>query len=164
MNNLNIASILLNDYNIPSNDGTQDIASLECYNVRTDNLVCPCCKAKLNLIDSSKQEFDDDKTIDVSECSINENKLSDYLLEIIENAALNIYEDELESEIPETDSMGNIDPEYSERFKYINNKLKKIVKLKANAISNMVKQNGIDISPFYIENEIYQILKSYSYK
>ncbi len=85
-------------------------------------------------------------------------------MEIIENAAQNIYEDELETEEPLTDNMGNIDPEYTERFKYVSNNLKKIVKMKANAISNMVKQNGIEISPFYIENEIFQLLKTYSYK
>lgn len=165
MNNLDtIASLLLNDHNIELNDGTQDVTPMECYTIRTNNLVCPCCNSKLKLIDSSKQEFDDDTLVNVSECMLHENKLSDYLLEIIENAARNIYEDELDTEVPETDNMGNIDPEYTERFKYVNNKLKKIVKMKANAISNMVKQSGIEVSPFYIENEIYQILKSYSYK
>lgn len=165
MNNLQtLASILLNDYGITTNDGTQDIGTTECYTVYTNNLVCPCCNKKLKLIDSSKQEFDDDSIVDVSESKLNENKLSDYLLEIIENAAQNIYEDEIESDTPDVDNMGNIDPEYTERFKYISNNLKKIVKMKSNAIANMVKQNGIEISPFYIENEIYQILKSYSYK
>lgn len=165
MNNLQtLASMLLNDHGITTNDGTQDIGTTDCYTVYTNNLVCPCCKAKLNLTDSSKQEFDDDSIVDVSESKLNENKLSDYLLEIIENAAHNIYEDELESDVPDVDNMGNIDPEYTERFLYISDSLKKIVKMKSNAIANMVKQNGIEVSPFYIENEIYQFLKSYSYK
>lgn len=165
MNNLQtIAAQLLNDYGITTNDGTQDIGTTDAYTVSTDNLVCPCCQAKLRLIDSSKQEFEDEDLVDVSESTLNENKLADYLMEIIENAAQNIYEDELETEEPLTDNMGNIDPEYTERFKYVSNNLKKIVKMKANAISNMVKQNGIEISPFYVENEIFQLLKTYSYK
>lgn len=158
------AAQLLNDFGITTNDGTQDIGTTDCYTVTTNDLHCPCCRAKLRLVDSSKQEFIDDDLVSVTEHAINENKLADYLLEIIENAARNIYEDELESDEPETDSMGNISPEYSERFKYISNDLKKIVKMKAGAIANMVKQNGIDVDPFYIENEIYKILKSYSYK
>lgn len=166
MNNLHtLASQLLSDYGIESNDGTQDVGTVECYTMTTDDLHCPCCRVKLRLVDSSKQEFADDDLVDVSESTaINENKLSDYLLEIIENAAHNIYEDELETDQPEMDSMGNINPEYNDRFLYVTNNLKKIVKMKANAIANMVKQNGIEVSPFYIENEIFQILKSYSYK
>lgn len=159
-----LASQLLTSYGIESNDGTQDIGTTECYTVTTDNLVCPCCRAKLNLIDSSKQEFEDEELVNVSESKLNENKLSDYLLDVIENAAKNIYADELETDIPETDNMGNIIPEYNERFRYVSDNLKKIVKTKANAIANMVKQNGIEVSPFYVENEIFQILKSYSYK
>lgn len=165
MNNLQtLAAKLLSDYNIDQNDGTQDIATTEAYTVATDDLHCPCCRAKLRLVDSSKQEFADDDIVQVAESTMNENKLSDFLLEIIENAARNIYEDELETEEPEVDSMGNINQEYTERFRYVSDSLKKIVSMKANAISNMVKQNGIEVSPFYIENEIFQILKSYSYK
>ena len=60
--------------------------------------------------------------------------------------------------------MGNITDDYNERFLYMSDSLKKIVKTKANAIANMVKQNGIEVSPFYIENELFSALKSYAYK
>ena len=85
------------------------------------------------------------------------------ILGIIEDEARAIYEDEVETNEPETDEMGNIVGEYGERFLYVNKELKKIVKMKANAISNMVKHQGIEVSPFYVENELFQMLKCYGY-
>jgi hypothetical protein len=35
--------------------------------------------------------------------------------------------------------------------------------MKANMISNIVKHQGIEVSPFYIENELFQTLKAYGY-
>jgi hypothetical protein len=57
--------------------------------------------------------------------------------------------------------MGNIVNDYGERFLYVNKELKKIVKMKANAIANMVKHKGIEVSPYYIENELFQALRLY---
>ena len=168
MNDLQkLASQLLTGYGVEGNNGLDKVGTVEAYTVTTDNLVCPCCRAKLRLIDSTKQEFEDDDLVNVAESTkqnINENKIADYLLEIIEDAAQNIYKDELEVEEPTTDSMGNITDDYNERFLYMSDSLKKIVKTKANAIANMVKQNGIEVSPFYIENELFSALKSYAYK
>ena len=48
-------------------------------------------------------------------------------------------------------------------FIYVNKELKKIIKMKANMISNIVKNQGIEVSPFYIENELFQTLKAYGY-
>ena len=142
---------LFEDNNVPGDS----------YDIKTDNLVCPCCGKKLNLIDSTKQEYTNDDIIKVNESMLNENKLADYLLTIIEDEAKSIFEDELETEEPETDSMGNIVNEYGERFLYVNKELKKIVKMKANAIANMVKHKGIEVSPYYIENELFQALRFY---
>ena len=133
------------------------------YKIGLDKLVCPCCGKKLHLIDSTKKEYEGDDLIKVNESILKENKLADYLLGIIEEEARAIYEDELETNEPETDVMGNIVGEYGERFLYVNKELKKIVKMKANAISNMVKHQGIEVSPFYVENELFQMLKCYGY-
>lgn len=142
---------LFEDNNVPGDS----------YDIKTNNLVCPCCGKKLNLIDSTKQEYTNDDIIKVNESMLNENKLADYLLTIIEDEAKSIFEDELETEEPETDSMGNIVNDYGERFLYVNKELKKIVKMKANAIANMVKHKGIEVSPYYIENELFQALRLY---
>lgn len=133
------------------------------YKIGLDKLVCPCCGKKLHLVDSTKKEYEGDDLIKVNESILKENKLADYLLGIIEEEARAIYEDELETNEPETDAMGNIIGEYGERFLYVNKELKKIVKMKANAISNMVKHQGIEVSPFYVENELFQMLKCYGY-
>lgn len=133
------------------------------YKIGLDKLVCPCCGKKLHLVDSTKKEYEGDDLIKVNESILKENKLADYLLGIIEEEARAIYEDELETNEPETDAMGNIVGEYGERFLYVNKELKKIVKMKANAISNMVKHQGIEVSPFYVENELFQMLKCYGY-
>ena len=133
------------------------------YKIGLDKLVCPCCGKKLHLIDSTKKEYEGDDLIKVNESILKENKLADYLLGIIEEEARAIYEDELETNEPETDAMGNIVGEYGERFLYVNKELKKIVKMKANASSNMVKHQGIEVSPFYVENELFQMLKCYGY-
>ena len=132
-------------------------------NVSLDKLVCPCCGKKLHLVDSMKKEYEGDDLIKVNESMLTENKLADYLLGIIEEEARAIYQDEIETNEPETDEMGNIIGEYGERFLYVNKDLKKIVKMKANAISNMVKHQGIEVSPFYVENELFQMLKCYGY-
>lgn len=146
-----------------NNYGTEDSVDQGAYNISLDKLVCPCCGKKLRLIDSMKKEYEGDDLIKVNESVLTENKLSDYLLGIIEDEARAIYEDELETNEPETDEMGNIVGEYGERFLYVNKELKKIVKMKANAISNMVKHQGIEVSPFYVENELFQMLKCYGY-
>lgn len=131
--------------------------------IKLDSMVCPCCGKRLRLVDSSKNEYDGDDLYTVNESSLNENKLADYLLDIIETEARNIYEDELESNVPDTDNMGNIIGDYGERFLYVNKELKKIIKTKANMISNMVKNQGIVVSPFYIENELFQYIKRYGF-
>ena len=69
----------------------------------------------------------------------------------------------MESNVPEVDAGGNIVDDYGERFIYVNKELKKIIKMKANMISNIVKNQGIEVSPFYIENELFQTLKAYGY-
>lgn len=132
--------------------------------IKIDSMVCPCCGKPVRLVDSSKKDFEGDDILTISESTaLNENKLSDYLLQIIETEARNIYEDELESNVPEVDAGGNIVDDYGERFIYVNKELKKIIKMKANMISNIVKNQGIEVSPFYIENELFQTLKAYGY-
>lgn len=148
----------LNNYGNINTAGTVDG-----HDINIDNLVCPCCGKKLRLTDSTKKEFEGDDLIPVNESILNENKLADYLLDIIESEARAIYEDELESNTPETDAMGNIVGDYNERFLYLSKDLKKIIKMKANAISNMVRHQGIEVTPYYIENELYDFLKYYGY-
>ena len=151
------------DINNYFNNFGQDAVYQAAYNINIDNLVCPCCGKKLRLIDSMKKDYEGNDLITVNESMLTENKLSDYLLGIIEDEARAIYQNELETNSPETDEQGNIVNEYGERFLYVSKELKKIVKVKANAISNMVKHQGIEVSPFYIENELFQMLKSYGY-
>lgn len=135
------------------------------YSIDINHMVCPCCGKNVKLIDSSQKQFSENYIKVNTEDMLNENKLADYLLEIIESAAQEIYENEILTNVPETDSQGNItDPEYNDRFIYMDQKLKRVIKTRANAIANMVKTNGIDISPFYIENELFQYLKMYGYK
>ncbi len=135
------------------------------YNMNITKMVCPCCGKKMRLTDSSKEQFDDDLVTVSESVNLNENKLADRLLEIIEAVAEEIYQNELETNVPETDYQGNIiDSEYGDRFLYMDKRLKDIIKVKANAISNMVKHEGIDIAPYYIETQLFQILKAYGYK
>lgn len=135
------------------------------YSIDINHMICPCCGKKIKLTDSSAKQFDENYISIDDDNMLNENKLADYLLEIIENAAHEIYENEVLTDVPETDMNGNIvDPDYNDRFIYMDKKLKKVIKVRANAIANMVKANGIDISPFYIENELFQYLKMYGYK
>lgn len=142
---------------------TNNIGLSKKYNLSLDDMQCPCCGNKLKLTDKSSKKFNEN-LISIDENVLNENKLADYLLEIIETAAKEIYDDEILTELPETDGLGNIiDCDYNDRFIYANKNLKRIVKVKANAISNMVKNNGIDVSPFYIENELFQQLKFLGY-
>ena len=82
----------LNNYGNINTAGTVDG-----HDINIDNLVCPCCGKKLRLTDSTKKEFEGDDLIPVNESILNENKLADYLLDIIESEARAIYEDELES-------------------------------------------------------------------
>ena len=157
----------INYYGVNNFGGYSDIAdhgNNADKSIKIDSMVCPCCGKPVRLVDSSKNEFEGDDLYTIKESrSINENKLADYLLEIIETEARNIYEDELESNEPEVDDAGNIVNDYGERFIYVNKELKKIIKMKANMISNIAKHQGIEVSPFYIENELFQSLKAYGY-
>lgn len=132
--------------------------------LKLDSMVCPCCGKKVRLVDSSKAEYDGDDIYEVNESrKLNENRLSDYVLEMVEAEARNIFENEIETNVPETDSMGNIVDDYGERFMYVNKELKKIIKVKANMISNVLKHQGLSITPYYIENELFQAIKAYGY-
>lgn len=134
------------------------------YDINLNKMICPCCGKKLCLTDSTKAEFIENNMITVSESTqLNENKLSDYLLGIIEDEAKNILADEFDVNEPETDDMGNIIGDYTDRFIYVDKDLKKVIKLKAGAISNMLKHQGIEVSSFYIEDQLFQILKAYGY-
>lgn len=132
--------------------------------IKLNHLICPCCGKQLRLIDSTKSEYLNDNDITINESLLTENKLSDYLLDIIETEAKNIFDNEIGTNEPETDIDGNIiDTEYGDRFIYVSKELKRVIKLKANAITNMLKNQGIEVSSFYIENELFSILKQYGY-
>lgn len=155
----------MNNYNYYNIYGLPAAGLDTAYDLDLDSMVCPCCGKKIRLVDSTAKKFDENLITVSTDGILNENKLSDYLLQIIEAAAQEIYTNEVLTDVPETDSQGTIvDPEYNDRFIYMDKKLKRIIKMKANAIANMVKDNGIDISPFYIESELFQCLKMYGYK
>lgn len=152
-------------YNYYDGYGLHQIGTASEYTIDLDHMVCPCCGKQIKLVDSTTKKFNENVIKCTENGVLNENKLADYLLEIIENAAQEIYENEILTDVPETDMQGNIlDPDYNDRFVYMDKNLKKVVKVRANAIANMVKANGIDISPFYIESELFQYLKMYGYK
>lgn len=142
---------------IEINDGTQDVQEEIAYQVSLDNPVCPCCGKPLKVIDSMASQFDEPMELTME--NLNENALSEYLLDICAEEAMNIYDNEIQTHEPYLDHEGHITPEYNERFEYTDPNLKKVVKVKANAISNKLANDGIQVHPYYIENEIIEMLK-----
>ena len=140
------------------NDGTQEVTQEVAYDISLTNPVCPCCGKKLKIVDTVKNQFGQDLKL-TTEKYLKENAYSDYLLDICGEEALNIYETELAVHEPYYDHNGNIEPEYNERFEYTDPALKRIVKVKANAIANKLANDNIKIDPYYIENEIIEMLK-----
>ena len=104
--------------------------------METKQIVCPCCGKRLKIVDSVKNQFGKDLKLTTENKFLKENAFSDYLLDICGEEALNIYETELAVHEPYYDTNGNIEPEYNTRFEYTDPQLKRIVKVKANAIAN----------------------------
>lgn len=156
----------IDKYDIEFNDGTQDIEQVEVYDINYTEPICPCCGKKLNFIDSLTNEYGQELNLVVVENTkskkkrlLKENALSNYLLELCEEEAKTIYDNELQCYEPYTDDMGNILPEYNERFIYTDPKLKRVIKVHANALSNKLAKDGIEVDSYYLENEIIEILR-----
>lgn len=153
MNNIEV-------YEIDQNDGTQDVNTEIAYEVKYSNPVCPCCGKKLNFIDSLENDFGQELTLTTESTKLlKENSLSDYLLDICTEEALDLYENEVQSHTPDIDINGNISAEYNERFIYTDDNLKKVIKVRSTAIANKLKESGINVNSFYIEQEIIESLK-----
>lgn len=140
------------------NDGTQDVQEVVAYQVSLKEPVCPCCGKRLKVIDSMACPVPGE-AMELTMESLNENALSEYLLDICAEEAMNIYDNEIQTNEPYVDADGHITAEYNERFEYTDPNLKKVVKVKANAISNKLANDGIQVHPYYIENEIIEMLK-----
>ena len=141
------------------NDGTQEVTKEVAYNISLTDPVCPCCGKRLKIVDSVKNQFGQDLKLTTENKFLKENAFFFYLLDICGEEALNIYETELAVHEPYYDTNGNIEPEYNTRFEYTDPQLKRIVKVKANAIANKLANDNIKIDPYYIENEIIEMLK-----
>lgn len=93
---------------------------------------------------------------------MNENELSDYLMDKVYRTAEEIYTREIDENVPVLDGSNQPSREYLERFDYLSDNLKNAVKRASTALYNDLKSEGIDINVEHIQHEIYAALKLYS--
>ena len=147
----------LSDLGVSVNNGIQDIEPTEAYEINTNDPVCPCCGQKLRLknADAETEEF-------IGESVMNESWEKQYILCAIQDVADQLYDEELADIQPEVDEYGNISPEYFKRFEYTSPELRRATKRAATKLANDLKEQGININPWYCEMEIYDKLKCFS--
>ena len=147
----------LSDLGVSVNNGIQDIEPTEAYEINTNNPVCPCCGQKLRLknANAETEEF-------IGESVMNESWEKQYILCAIQDVADQLYDEELADIQPEVDEYGNISPEYFKRFEYTSPELRRATKRAATKLANDLKEQGININPWYCEMEIYDKLKCFS--
>lgn len=147
----------LADLGVSVNNGIQDIEPTEAYEINTNDPVCPCCGQKLRLknADAETEEF-------IGESVMNESWEKQYILCAIQDVADQLYDEELADIQPEVDEYGNISPEYFKRFEYTSPELRRATKRAATKLANDLKEQGININPWYCEMEIYDKLKCFS--
>lgn len=85
-----------------------------------------------------------------------------YIQCAIQDVADQLYEEELADIPPQVDEYGNIPPDYFKRFEYTSPELRHAIKRAATKLANDLKDQGININPWYCEMEIYDKLRYFS--
>lgn len=93
---------------------------------------------------------------------LDENKLSEYLLDKVYRVAEEIYAREISDNVPDLESNNRPSRDYLERFDYLSDSLKAAVKRAATALQSELKTEGFDVNIEYVQNEIYDALKLYA--
>lgn len=93
---------------------------------------------------------------------LNENDMSQYLLDKVYLAAEEIYANEISDNVPDLTFDHRPSPEYLQRFDYLSDNLKNAVKRAAVKLSRDFENDGISINIWNIENELYDALKCFS--
>jgi len=147
----------LADLGVEVNNGIQDIEPTTAYEININDPVCPCCGKKLKIVNANAEteEF-------IGESTLNETWEKAYVQSVIQDVADQLYEEELADVQPDVDEYGNIEPEYFKRFQYTSPELRRAAKRAATKLANELKEQGININPWYCEMEIYDKLKMFS--
>ena len=147
----------LADLGVDVNNGIQDIEPTTAYEININDPVCPCCGKKLKIVNANAEteEF-------IGESTLNETWEKAYVQSVIQDVADQLYEEELADVQPDVDEYGNIEPEYFKRFQYTSPELRRAAKRAATKLANELKEQGININPWYCEMEIYDKLKLFS--
>lgn len=147
----------LADLGVEVNNGIQDIEPTTAYEININDPVCPCCGKKLKIVNANAEteEF-------IGESTLNETWEKAYVQSVIQDVADQLYEEELADVQPDVDEYGNIEPEYFKRFQYTSPELRRATKRAATKLANELKEQGININPWYCEMEIYDKLKLFS--
>jgi hypothetical protein len=147
----------LADLGVEVNNGIQDIEPTTAYEININDPVCPCCGKKLKIVNANAEteEF-------IGESTLNETWEKAYVQSVIQDVADQLYEEELADVQPDVDEYGNIEPEYFKRFQYTSPELRRAAKRAATKLANELKEQGININPWYCEMEIYDKLKLFS--
>ena len=85
-----------------------------------------------------------------------------YIQSAIQDVADQLYDEELADIPPQVDEYGNISPDYLKRFEYTSPELRRATKRAATKLANDLKDQGININPWYCEMEIYDKLRYFS--
>ena len=147
----------LADLGVEVNNGIQDIEPTTAYEININDPVCPCCGKKLKIVNANAEteEF-------IGESTLNETWEKAYVQSVIQDVADQLYDEELADVQPDVDEYGNIEPEYFKRFQYTSPELRRAAKRAATKLANELKEQGININPWYCEMEIYDKLKLFS--
>ena len=85
-----------------------------------------------------------------------------YIQSAIQDIADQLYDEELADIPPQVDEYGNISHDYLKRFEYTSPELRRATKRAATKLANDLKDQGININPWYCEMEIYDKLRYFS--
>ena len=153
----------LADLGVEVNNGIQDIEPTTAYEININDPVCPCCGKKLKIVNANAEteEFIGESTRNILGVK-NGKKPEAYVQSVIQDVADQLYEEELADVQPDVDEYGNIEPEYFKRFQYTSPELRRATKRAATKLANELKEQGININPWYCEMEIYDKLKLFS--
>ena len=145
----------LEDLGVEVNNGIQDTKNVQAYEIHLSNPICPCCGKKLKVVNKNVKtdEF-------IGESTLNENTDSRYISYYIQDIAEQLYQEELDDFQPDVDAYGNVSLDYLERF--TKPELKGAVSRAATKLANDLKEENLNINPWYLEQEIYEELKKYA--
>lgn len=115
-------------------------------------------------LDEAKQILEENGfVLDKDESQVlNETLERAYIQSAIQDVADQLYDEELADIPPQVDEYGNISPDYLKRFEYTSPELRRATKRAATKLANDLKEQGININPWYCEMEIYDKLRYFS--